>query len=224
MMSLERIRQKLNILKELDTGLDIFGSGLHKYILNPVLTDGQITAFEEKNSIRLPGAYREYLLHIGNGGAGPFYGLYQLGHGDGIEVNLSKPFPFSSGECLKVFDVYEQVEEKLAALNIEDEADEMQEKLFNEITGDINCGFVFLCTEGCGMNSILIVNGEAAGTVWYYDMANDAGVFPLMSPTTKGPMAFYEWFEIWLDSSIGSIKNGTNTINGYAGYIIVEEP
>lgn len=224
-MVLETIKEKIEQLKKLDKELDIFGSDNHKYKIAPALSEEQILAYENKNGIRLPEDYRNYLLHVGNGGVGPFYGLYELGAQEGIEPNLTRPFPLGPDKQLKLFDVYEEIDAQLSEMNIEneDEADKMYEKLYEEICGDINCGFVFLCTEGCGMDSILIVNGEAYGTVWYFDFANEAGTFPLLSPETGAPMTFTDWYAVWLDSAINYLETGTAMFHGYASFILSEE-
>ena len=42
-------------------------------------------------------------------------------------------------------------------------------------------GLLTLCTEGCGMDSVLVVNSEdpaTYGTVWYLDLANEVGIIP----------------------------------------------
>jgi hypothetical protein len=38
----------------------------------------ELAAFESTNRIGLPNDYRQFLAMIGNGGAGPFYGLARL--------------------------------------------------------------------------------------------------------------------------------------------------
>ena len=52
------------------------------------------------------------------------------------------------------------------------------------------------------MNSILIVNTddkETYGTVWFYDLANDAGIYPLINPKNGKPMCFLDWLEYYAD-------------------------
>ncbi len=62
-----------------------------------------------------------------------------------------------------------------------------------------------LCTEGCGMESILVVNTEdeeTYGTVWFYDLCNDFGIAPIFNPKNKKPMSFLDWLEYWVDQTL----------------------
>jgi len=58
-----------------------------------------------------------------------------------------------------------------------------------------------------------------AGQVWFFDFANDAGVYPIINPNTDKPFSFYEWFSIWLDRSIKELESGVADTWGYAEYI-----
>ncbi len=64
---------------EHDQGLSRFGADSHNYQLDPPASEETIAAFEARCGISLPEGYRDFLLWMGNGGAGPFYGLYPLG-------------------------------------------------------------------------------------------------------------------------------------------------
>lgn len=64
-------------------------------------------------------------------------------------------------------------------------------------------GWIPLCTEGCGMDTVLVVTAVdpgTAGTVWYFDVAHDCGVLPMVHPSTGEPLRFLEWFELCLDA------------------------
>jgi hypothetical protein len=57
---------------------NLFGVIGHKFISNTVLTEEQVACVETKYTIALPASYRDFLLHVGNGGAGPNYGIFKL--------------------------------------------------------------------------------------------------------------------------------------------------
>ena len=54
MNRLERIKSKLDHLRQVDTSRSIFGAESHQYQLNPCLSASDIRAFEETYAIRLP--------------------------------------------------------------------------------------------------------------------------------------------------------------------------
>lgn len=147
--------------------------------LNPVLSEGEVAAFEGRNSVTLPEEYRRFLLEVGNGGEGPpHYGLVPLGQGPDSanreqvryweqlpHVHLAFPFtvPWNWDE-----------EESTG----EGEPEQARH------------GSIFLGEDGCGMNWHLIVSGAERGRVW---VLYDAGVAPTV-PTRD----FLAWYEDWL--------------------------
>ncbi|HWY33924.1 MAG TPA: SMI1/KNR4 family protein, partial [Nitrosopumilaceae archaeon] len=78
MTQIERIKNKFQNLQKRDVGLSVFGAFMHKYELNAPLAEESILKFERKYSVQLPPDYRNFLLVIGNGGAGPYYGMETL--------------------------------------------------------------------------------------------------------------------------------------------------
>ena len=210
---MEGIKEKFEKLIGLDKKYKIFGSFSHKYKINPKLSEEEILKFESENKITLPAEYREYLKTIGNGGAGPFYGLFPLGESDGGEVEFSKEFVYTRENSLNLYELLESDE-----FDVED--DEAYDAKWDEIYDKAFRGFLFIAHEGCGMYSILVVNGEEYGNMWYCDFANDAGLFPYTSPKTNGPMKFDEWLEIWLDKAIDCIETGAEELHGYGNFIV----
>ena len=57
---------------------EIFGSSKHGYKLNPTVTQEEDRRFEAHWHLTLPDEYVFFLTKVGNGGAGPYYGLYSL--------------------------------------------------------------------------------------------------------------------------------------------------
>ena len=159
------------------------------------LSEEEVEAFEKEKGIKLPEDYRRFITTVASAGTQPFYGLYSL-----ID---NKPKPAYE---------FNPIVEKVFPYTIKNPfwvgkmTDEEYEKFFNddEDTSYMQ-GYIWLCTEGCGMESILIVNTEdeeTYGTVWFYDLCNDFGIAPIFNPKTQKPMSFLDWLEYWVDQTL----------------------
>ena len=73
-----RLYEKLTELRHRDTQFQLFGASTHRYLLNPCLPEDNLREVEAQYGITLPEDYRRFLLFMGNGGAGPGYGMYPL--------------------------------------------------------------------------------------------------------------------------------------------------
>ncbi|OVE78467.1 hypothetical protein BVX98_00080 [bacterium F11] len=145
-------------------------------VLNPCLSERAIASFEEKHSISLPPAYRNYLLYIGNGGDGPpDHGIARLGEvaddmssaqkNNWISLkNIRNDFPFTRDWIWE------------------------DDEVSDEGTMDqINFGNLYIGNEGCGMYWHLVVSGPDRGTIWQF---TGEGIIP-----TSPKMDFLEWIE-----------------------------
>src|SRR5689334_6756270 len=90
----DRIKKKITQLKKLDTGLAIFSAERHQYRLNPVLPIDTVRQFEKKNGILLPEGYTQFITEIGNGGAGPFYGIEPLENSLFVDLDYKEEHGF----------------------------------------------------------------------------------------------------------------------------------
>lgn len=80
---------------------DVFGADSHDFEVNEPLSEREVAKFERKHGIALPAEYRWFITNVGNGGAGPFYGVFAFGEmddnswseEDGFVGTLSRPFP-----------------------------------------------------------------------------------------------------------------------------------
>jgi hypothetical protein len=131
----------LRRLRATDTDFRVFGSKEHRYRLGPVLSETKLVAFESANRSRLPEDYRRFLSVVGNGGAGPFYGLEPLGT---FGRDLSRPFPFVAATDTLT----------------DEELDRLPDR------GDEYPGVLEFCHQGCAIYSYLVVNGPTYGTIW----------------------------------------------------------
>lgn len=156
-------------------------------------SEAQVAKWEETYKVRLPEDYRRFITTKAGGGSQPFYGLCSLTGRDMKEMleemEISKPFPYTLDKPLIIFNMTE----------------EEQEAYFNEDDEETGGGFIPLCTEGCGMDSILVVSAQdeaTYGTVWFFDLANDFGIAPMRSQETGKPFSFLDWLEYWVDFTI----------------------
>jgi len=137
---IDELGNMLHRLRAADTGFRVFGSQQHLYRFGNTLPEEELAAFESANGVRLPQDYRRFLAEIGNGGAGPFYGLEPLGT---VDRDLSRPFPF-------ITDTETLAQEELSRLPDREQYP----------------GILELCHEGCDIHSYLVVNGPTYGTIW----------------------------------------------------------
>ncbi len=80
-----RIKKQLEKAKAKDSDLEISGAHSHKYELRKPVSREKMEAFERKYGFCLPEEYRDFLLFAGDGGAGPYFGVYSL---DEVEREL----------------------------------------------------------------------------------------------------------------------------------------
>lgn len=107
-------------------------------LFGPALSPARVKAFESAHRVNLPPDYRCFLTTVGNGGAGPYYGLEPLGT---FDRDLSRSFPFT------------QATEPLTEFGQRNRRDEFP-------------GILKFCHQGCGNYSYLVVAGAAYGTIW----------------------------------------------------------
>ena len=193
---------------------DLFGASRHHFILNPPLSEAEVLAFEKLHAITLPDDYRHFVSHIGNGGAGPYYGVFPLGQmdstgeefeswneRDGFVGVLSESFPLRDAWN----DLSGRPSEKLLETDLEEY--ERQRDEFEKIYCDAarTNGAFPICHIGCALRIWLVVSGEEAGHLWLDRRADDTGLSPL---TLKNNLraTFSSWYEEWLDDALQTLR------------------
>lgn len=78
MLDIPKIRAVLDNASRWDMDLAQFACWSHAHLFNPVLPLAELAAWEELAKAALPEDYRACLTQLGNGGAGPAYGLFPL--------------------------------------------------------------------------------------------------------------------------------------------------
>ena len=186
--------------------VDVFGSEGHHYQLNPVLSEAEAAAFERDYKIVLPADYRRFITKLGNGGAGPFNGVFPLGfldhnfdegpwhENDGFVGTLSKPFPLHA----EWNDLTGQPADDPLRRDEEEYWRQMDQFDKRYWSSELVNGAFPICHEGCALRIWLVVTGEQAGRLWEDRRSERAGLRPVQ--LADASMAtFSEWYKEWLD-------------------------
>lgn len=211
--NIQNLKSKVFYLSQLDKNCEFFGSESHKYKFKPCLSKLDIQDFEEKYQIELPDDYRNFLLEIGNGGAGPGYGLL------GIDIHSCKDENLDFKYLSQPFVLTEEWND----LDLMQASHEEGNPVYfypNFIQGTI-----LVAEYGCGVEARLVITGSQRGNIWIDDRTNEAGIYPL-SPhcaaffhddpdieadlyesieEVKTAMSFYDWYHDWLNRGISQV-------------------
>ena len=187
-----------------------FGWEAHRFRLNPPAPEAEVKAFETEHSVSLPADYRHFLTHIGNGGAGPTYGVFPLGMMDGPfgfhrwrEVEdglvgvLSQPFPLEAG--------WNDLTGKPSPGDDEEAFEQFDNRYWSWTL--VN-GAIPICHTGCAVRIFLVVTGSQAGSLWYDKRAEFGGLMPLMLDDGT-PQSFASWYQEWLDVELRKVQSAT---------------
>lgn len=209
-LSPDIIRDRLRRLAKHDRKRQVFGSASHDYMLNPPVDVAEIEAFESRHKIRLPEDYRHFITQIGNGGGGPYYGLFPFGHDDEGRWGECLPIgnlgqPFHHVEAWNLDDEFWKNVPDLPKEIPEEEEDRIWEEWYKVLEAKywnpaIMDGAIPICHLGCNLRQWLVVHGHQRGYVWDDMRADNAGIAPVRDSDGK-PMTFTEWYMSWLDKA-----------------------
>ncbi len=177
----------------------------HRYEVSPCLDETQIREVEAMYNLSLPEDYRRFLLEVGNGGAGPVWGLYTLDEAveesgaAGLDGFFNAPFPYVSA--------WEETD-----------ADCMSDDIYH-VQGSLAVG-----DFGCGIQFRLVLVGPERGNIWLDDRANCKGVAPLTVqdgkvfwpgdlPETGVHVSFVTWYTAWLDEEIARLHQRLHLVS-----------
>ena len=153
-----------------------------RFSLNPPLSEQQIAAFEQRHSVALPEEYRIFLSNVGNGGAGPYYGIYALGMNgdtalsDDVLLNLPKWFLHQDD-----WDVPADIPDP-------------DHRYYSD---DVMQGAMPICTVGCATDYWLVVSGPSRGQIWLDSRADHNGIEPIFDDEDEFA-TFGTWYDQWL--------------------------
>jgi predicted nucleic-acid-binding Zn-ribbon protein len=172
-MAISAWRAKIAKARDMDRHCLLFGAQRHRYQLGECATEDEVRRFEKQQGVELPSEYREFICTVGNGGAGPGYGIVPL-EKCWIRGALHLPFPYTAA-C-----------DPLA--HLDDSHDDSEwNRAYN--------GCMAIGTDGCGIWNLLVVTGPRRGDLWKDLASQDQG----FSPTT---LSFVRWYEAWLDGIV----------------------
>lgn len=137
----------------------------HGYEFNKTISEHAVDTFQRQNQIELPADYREFITQIGDGGAGPHYGIKSVA--DAAKYSdLPASFPWSSEITLDSdsdFGLWETLP-----------------------------GVLVIAERGCGYSDVFVVNGIAKGQIWSDFTAVDCPLSPTHGSFTDW---YVEWAE-----------------------------
>ena len=206
--ALERLVQGLARLRELDPDLQQFGALDHEYRLRPVLSEQEIEAFEQEHGLALPADYRQFLSHVGNGGAGPYYGLVPLAAWR-PELMLVGSYVEFEGDRPVLVDGKARIIDLGSRPEIDRPADPSRPFLLegpwprrdSDVLPAKDAhpldGCTLLSEIGDGYQCFLVITGPRAGEVWEDFTHGEA--FEAIRPTGS---TFLTWYEQWIDTTI----------------------
>lgn len=199
-----RIKKQLEKAKAKDSDLEISGAHSHKYELRKPVSREKVEAFERKYGFCLPEEYRDFLLFAGDGGAGPYFGVYSL---DEVERELGSErsycpqkepviYPEMSEEAWEelIGSDEEGKKERAAAFDTERKAGaaanpggEDEEEGCRPYAGILPIG-----SQGCTLMTGLVISGAYQGRVVYFDLDRCGAPFFVREE------GFFGWYERWL--------------------------
>ena len=198
MRDFHTLAARISQLERDDAGRTAYGSWFHHYRLLPPLEERCLAEFERRNEVVLPKEYREFLLRVGSGGAGPGQGLWPLDLGKDRGELLTRPFPFEQFWCpVCCSETREQARARTGAVSLTQ-------------------GCIGLGSYGDCLTIHLVVSGAARGQIWVDESDCELGIWPDgescpcvfesqedydAARARKRRFTFFDWYENWLDSA-----------------------
>ena len=185
------VKSLAELARERNPNPQEFGAITHKYQFNPPIGIDKVREFEAASGLTLPEAYVRYLTQIGNGGAGPNYGLFPL--------EKIKAFYDPNEEIfLDKKDIDEEWDEICRAYDESLENDDgeylkIEQRAFN--------GSVIIGTPGCTMYTILMCKGENYGKIGVIDSDMMEEYVPQIFDKT-----FEEWILEYFRKAAGNVN------------------
>ncbi len=196
----KEVERILEQARRMDPQLEMFGVADHQYRLGSPVDLAFVRTIEEAYHFRFPEDYVQFITEVGDGGAGPGYGLYPFGYyctevESTKEAKAREIYLRGLGRELKLLPIESEWLEDFCISK--EEYEKNPEKYFRGGKGSFNWdndtpyGFFHLGTYGCWRDFGLITAGERYGQVFIRDTE---GAFELEARN------FEEFYQDWLNS------------------------
>ncbi|MCP2336923.1 SMI1/KNR4 family protein [Actinomadura rupiterrae] len=210
------VRERVEALAAHPRGHEVFGARGHRFVLMEPLTEPELADLEAQLGVRLPEDYRDFLLQVGAGGAGPCYGVFPVQKkdglwawaGDGADLadlaRTAEPFPVEGPAQADIDALHDECPDEEAFDGIDgfDEAYEAWDARLADLlwNPDRTVGAIVLCHQGCAQRLWLVVSGPEAGHMWTDYRVDDQDLAPMVGPQGE-PVTFFAWYMDWLDEA-----------------------
>lgn len=222
------VRERVAAVGARPGSAEVFGALGHGFRLEEPLTAAELAELEAQIGVRLPEDYRQFLLTVGAGGAGPAYGVLPLRRtgagwrweGDGAELvdlsRLAEPFPVQGPDAAAVQALLDEHPEALLDERPEEEdfdgpdgledldaLMEARDERWTELmwNPDRTVGAVVLCHLGCAQREWLVLSGPERGHIWADHRADEDGTDLVPRLDASGePPTFARWYLDWLEA------------------------
>ncbi|MYT24409.1 hypothetical protein GTW69_29685 [Streptomyces sp. SID7760] len=169
-----------------------------------VLSEIQVRQAEDQFGVAFPDDYRQYLLNVSAGGRvrrlwfdGARWDWAGAQYGDHAKLHV--PFPDHDIALATSDDVWESAPKR--ADYVSDTAYQADHDAWVDAAHAAEAaratGAVFLCDDGCGFYTLLVVSGPMRGTMWFDGRATCDRLNPLLNDDRQAA-TFAEWYLDWL--------------------------
>lgn len=209
MAEMESIVERLAALRAADGDRRIFGASTHGHATGAPVDPALLARVEELAGVPLPEDYRAFLTEVGDGGAGPYYGikpladaLARVADGWGAEV-LGADNPLTADvDFTEVLGGPADWAEHVARLESDPAYDAGFERLTAEYLDEPWCnGRLPIADYGCGDWYFLVLRGPRRGSLWVDCVVGGSGMYCL-------EVDFRTWYTRWLDDALERAGRG----------------
>ena len=177
---IEEVKYWVEKAREADPQCKVSGSGKHGYRFEKPISLAEVRTFEELHHLKLPENYVRVLTELGNGGAGPYYGLYSL-----YEIEFDESVQIGSDvtflDASLTPEIWKQAVRELWEAKDDEEYDELMRK--------IEANAVWIGTEPGDYDTLLMCAGSENGKIISIDLSMDE-----YDPPRFTHMTFEEWY------------------------------